>query len=396
MLNIIGGSYIENCIDPYYRELFGSGLRASAALSNKGFEINFHSCICENFKNLAMLKSRTFGYECSYSIIPKTIEFDYYHPLSIPISSFVQDYDICNLGKIEECNFLYYGMAEANTQIIGDYVVYDPQNHIRFKETGSTSKHLAVILNKTEALLLSKMESSDLISIGRNLLISESADVIVIKNGVHGALVFENQDVFEIPVFYTNYVWPIGSGDVFSAIFSWKWIIENETAYKSAMDASMYTAQYCQTKHLPVWKSQKPLQAIEIKNKIKNIYLAGPFFSISERWLINELRNILINFGNNVFSPFHDVGIIDTGDIYNQATIIAAKDIDGLSKCDTVLAVITGLDAGTLFEIGYAKSLNKKIVILAQNVNENDLTMLVGTGCEITNDFSTAIYKASW
>jgi nucleoside 2-deoxyribosyltransferase len=235
-----------------------------------------------------------------------------------------------------------------------------------------------------------------LISIGQSLQFSENAEIVVIKNGVHGALVFEKHNVFEIPVFNTSYVWPIGSGDIFSAIFSWKWIIEKESAYNSAFQASKYTAQYCQTKHLPVREPKKPLNRIEIKNKTKNIYLAGPFFSISERWLINEMRNTLINFGNNVFSPLHDVGIIDTGEIYNNAKAIATKDLEGLAKCDTVLAVITGIDAGTLFEIGYAKSLNKKIVILAQNICENDLTMLIGTGCEITNDFSTAIYKVSW
>jgi len=60
------------------------------------------------------------------------------------------------------------------------------------------------------------------------------------------------------------------------------------------------------------------------------------------------------------------------------------------------LAVVNGLDAGTLFEIGYAKSLGKKVVAFAQNVNSSDLTMLIGTDCEITSDFSTAVYKASW
>ena len=31
-----------------------------------------------------------------------------------------------------------------------------------------------------------------------------------------------------------------------------------------------------------------------------------------------------------------------------------------------------------------------------ENVNSNDLTMLIGTGCEIKDDFTTAVYKASW
>ena len=96
MLSIIGGSYIENCIDPTYHEHYGSGLRAAAALSSKGFEIGFHSCICKKYEPLAILKSHTFGYTTQYHSIPKTIEFDYYHPLSTPTPIIEQD--LVNLG----------------------------------------------------------------------------------------------------------------------------------------------------------------------------------------------------------------------------------------------------------------------------------------------------------
>lgn len=96
------------------------------------------------------------------------------------------------------------------------------------------------------------------------------------------------------------------------------------------------------------------------------------------------------------FSPYHDVGIVDSSNIKSESTAIAEKDLEGLINCDVVLAVISGTDAGTLFEIGYAKANNKKVVILSQNVNDNDLTMLIGTGCDVTDDFTTAVYKASW
>lgn len=396
MLNIIGGSYIENCTDPSYTELFGSGLRAAAALANKGFEINFHSCICKTYKPIATIKGNTFGFACRYFMIPRTIEFNYYHPLSRPFCSFDQTPDIWKIDTIKGGNFLYYGMAEKIPQINGDYVVYDPQNHVSFSNTGSKANHLAIVLNKNEARLISTVESEDLIVIGKNLLVTESAEVIVLKNGPHGALVFDKQDVFTIPVFDTNYVWPIGSGDIFSAVFAWKWIIEKQSPFSAAMDASKYTAMYCQSRHLPLMDSLNSLKAIEVKEKNRSVYLAGPFFTISERWFIDELRNLLLDFGNDVFSPFHDVGLIDINNMKNQAPTIVNKNLAGLAHCDTILAVISGLDAGTLFEIGYARSLNKKVVILAQNINRNDLTVFIGANCEITDDLSTAIYKASW
>ena len=61
-----------------------------------------------------------------------------------------------------------------------------------------------------------------------------------------------------------------------------------------------------------------------------------------------------------------------------------------------VLAVATGKDLGTSVEIGYALSLGKKVIVFAENLNRNDLPMLIGTGCEVIEDFSTAVYKASW
>lgn len=397
MLNIIGGSYVENCIDPSYRELYGSGLRAAAALSQKGFDITFYSLISEGFKDLAELKSKTFGYKCNYWPISNTIEFDYYHPLTLPS---IINYDevslIQQLVISEYGDFLCYGMLEANFVFQGNYVVYDPQNFKSFKATGSTAKHLAIILNKKEALHLSTTKSDDLSIIGNELLITENAEVVVIKNGVKGALVVDKEGTFEIPVFSATHVWPIGSGDIFTATFAWQWIIMKKSPRDAAFYASKMTAIFCQTMQLPVNEVKEELLPRKIKTSINKVYLAGPFFTVADRWIINEIRNILIDFGNDVFSPFHDVGILGSKKLDSESVNIAKQDLNALSKCDTILAIVSGLDAGTLFEVGFAKAINKRVIILAQNVDENDLTMLIGTKCEITRDLSTAIYMASW
>jgi len=397
MLNIIGGSYVENCIDPSYSELYGSGLRAAAALSQKGFEITFYSLISEDLKDLAELKSKTFGYHCNYRTISSTIEFDYYHPLALPeIINYDRMSPIHQLDISEYGDFLCYGMLEANFVFQGDYVVYDPQNFKSFKETGSKAKHLAIILNKKEALHFASTKSNNLSIIGNEILHTENAEVVVIKNGVKGALVINREGIFEIPIFATTYVWPIGSGDIFSAIFAWQWIIEKKSASEAAFYASKMTANFCQSIQLPVHESIETLLPREIKKGTNKIYLAGPFFTVADRWLVNEIRNILIDFGNNVFSPCHDVGILDSKKQDSESIKIAKQDLDALTKCDSILAIVSGLDAGTLFEVGFAKAIDKRVIILAQNVNANDLTMLIGTECEITSDLSTAIYMASW
>jgi len=287
MLDIIGGSYIENCIEPKYNKLFGSGLRAAASLSNKGFDIRLHTCICDGYKQLLNLNGNTFNFEIDSLIISKTIEFDYYHPLSHPIPIIAKDQEIIQIKNIKGNNILYYGMIEANAKFKGDYVVYDPQNHISFKDTGSTAKHLALVLNKKEAQILSKIKSENISEIGKKLLISECADVIIIKNGSQGAFVFENDKETLIPVFETDIVWPIGTGDIFSAVFAWQWMIRKESPHDSAYKASQFTGQYCQSRHLPLRIDFPVLKELKRPKLNKLIYLAGPFFSIEERWLIN-------------------------------------------------------------------------------------------------------------
>jgi nucleoside 2-deoxyribosyltransferase len=119
------------------------------------------------------------------------------------------------------------------------------------------------------------------------------------------------------------------------------------------------------------------------------IYLAGPFFTFSERWLVNEIYNTLKGFGLNVFSPFHDVG-------HGKAKDVVQQDLDGLDKSDIVFAIIDGLDPGTLFEVGYAISENKKVIAFVQKEGEESLKMLEGTDCSIERDLTTALYKIYW
>ena len=68
---------------------------------------------------------------------------------------------------------------------------------------------------------------------------------------------------------------------------------------------------------------------------------------MSQLWLVEEARTALQNAGFKVFSPYHDVGIDDADEV-------VPKDIQGIEDADVMLALCDGLDAGTLFEIGYA------------------------------------------
>ncbi|WP_316758579.1 PfkB family carbohydrate kinase [Pedobacter aquatilis] len=392
-LDIIGGTYLEICIDPVYKELFGSGLRAAIALSNYSSAIRFHTGIGSDDEELLRYKSSLFGFEVSIIDQPNTINFIYEHPLRQPEAHYLPEQNqSIDLGQLDKV--LYYGMIETDIKVNAEMMVYDPQNQIPFHRSGATAKKFALILNKQEALSFVNSEK-DLEKVGKILLKREEATVIVIKNGSAGALVFEGDKVDRIPVFRTSHVWPIGSGDVFSAVFAHQWMILGKSAFDSAMKASVSVAQFCETKQLQ-FDERKTYFPPEIKSCQKKIYLAAPFFTMGERMFLNEVRYLLQQFENSVFSPYHDAGVVDGNPTVEEVSEIAKADLEGIDQSDIVLAIYSGTDPGTIFEIGYARAKGIPVVALCENVKGEDLFMLEGTGCTIVHDLSTAIYTASW
>jgi nucleoside 2-deoxyribosyltransferase len=139
------------------------------------------------------------------------------------------------------------------------------------------------------------------------------------------------------------------------------------------------------------------MSAVPLKRKEKRnaVYIAAPFFTIAERWMVRETRNALHDCGATVFSPLHDVDVKNNRSKLTDREI-ASLDLKGLEDSDVIFAVANGIDPGTLFEVGYGIAKGKRVIVLVENINPNDLTMLSGTGCEIVSDFATAVYKASW
>jgi nucleoside 2-deoxyribosyltransferase len=99
------------------------------------------------------------------------------------------------------------------------------------------------------------------------------------------------------------------------------------------------------------------------------------------RWAV-----VTVTYG---FSPLHEVGP-------GPASIVGPADIKGLEKSDAVFAILNGLDAGTVFEVGYAVKKGIPVVCFAQNVAEESLKMVEGTGCEVVDDFVSALYRTIW
>lgn len=403
MLNVIGGVYREKCIKPSWDHVYGSGGRAAIAIASMGTKVNLHAYISDksfsDFKfKIALLEIDTIT--VTRLFYDNDICFNYSHgldPLNPPI---VQKKD--NI-KLKVDNALVFGMLECEFEIEAEYVVYDPQNTFStqpFSKNGSTAKHLALVLNDNEARTLAGGDFSKSINDIIDLLhTQEESEVIVVKCGPAGAIVSYENHKIKIPAFKTNRVWKIGSGDCFSAHFANYWIENKEKPEIAAYKASLATAFFCESSILPspfMLNDFKP-EPIKVTERTSCpiVYIAGPFFTLPQLWLIEQIRFNLIEMGINVISPYHDIGIIQDESPISFRDI-CDSDLEGIKKADIVFGVIDGNDSGTIFELGYATSLNKRIILFSENVASGDLVMFHNENTLIINDYVTAIYKTLW
>lgn len=398
MINIIGGTYREQCLQPDFDMQFGSGLRACYAINalDKSAIINFHT-FCTKEKELHLdLFENAFNIKTYKYLASDDIGFYYDYPLRTPV--IYPRPDLIKPAKdpisLEADNILYFGMLEGVAVVKGKKVVYDPQSPVcpkSFMETGSVAEELAMVINFKEAQKISGKE--DMAGIRNFFFQEENLVALVVKMGPKGAMVYTETEDVVIPVYKTDMVWPIGSGDVFAAVFAYHWLEGNKSAIEAAQKASFATAIYCNSRsfrfeYAGYKENILPIQIPEFPKG--QVYLAGPFFTFAERWLVNEVRNNLQHLGLQVFSPLHEVGIGYPG------SDVARKDLEGLDNCKILFAILDGLDSGTLVEVGYALKMKIPVIAYVENESEEALTMLIGTECIIEKDLTTAIYKCLW
>jgi len=247
---------------------------------------------------------------------------------------------------------------------------------------------LAIVANRSEIIGMSGL--NDAIA-GAQALLDNGAEVVVVKSGASGAFVVERSGVTRVPAYRSSRVWTVGSGDVFAAMFSARWAVNYDSPIEAATWASKAVAAYAESMALPVptmesLRSEPRREAAIVPGRA---YLASPFFTIGQRWLVDEVRRGLRELGIDVFSPIHDVGS-------GPADVVGPADLDGIGKCDRIFAVLDGLDSGTLFEVGYARAKGLPVYALAQSVPGEDLKMVTGSDCRIFDDLVTALHHTVW
>jgi hypothetical protein len=399
-IDVIGGAYIEVCSYPRSTVYRGSGVRAACVLAGLGGGVSLHTVLGEqlsgDFKKIAEIK----GVGLKPMAREQEISFYYRHPLDQPEID-AGNGQLPTLDEVSELeNALVFGMIEGRPVVHAQAVVYDPQDGedaTPFDANGSTAGRLAIVASLSEARVLCGEQAPE---DAARALLRGGAEVVIVKCGMLGAvLATPGDELTWIRAFPTNYVWKIGSGDVFSAAFAHAWLREKASPLEAAWFASRWVAEYVRTRReqlsdeeLIALREEAAAAAKFRDRPVVNprpVYLAGPFFSTAQTWLIEEVRSALIDAGVQVFSPIHDVG-------EGPAHEVAPADLQAIDRSGLVLALLDGLDAGTLFEVGYARARGIPVVGIGECVDEPQLTMLVGSGCIIRDDLCSGIYEACW
>jgi len=389
---IVGGVYSEYCHYPYWNQIFGSGGRGAAALTRLGVhEVTLHTCLPDSSLVAAHATLSPYGIDVQALKSDFINEFIYTHPLADPS---IQPFPARRSEippAISGDVVLVYGMLEGLPHISGRRLIFDPQSEAEAQTATDTltAQEVALVLNQKEFEL--NYGDQDPQQVAQRLLKDSNICTIVIKNGPYGCRVIDTTGSYYVPVFPTRSVFKIGSGDIFSASFAKFWGIDNMSPVQAAQNASKCTALYCETRSVDSITLFGEYQSHPRERRhTPRVYLAGPFFSLAQRFLVEEARSALIKLGADVFSPLHEVGF----DL--PVELIAKEDLRGLESCSVVFALITDLDPGTIFEIGFAKARNIPVVMFGEGVKEEHLTMLVGTGCIHSTDFCSSIYNAIW
>lgn len=384
---------------PQWHEVFGSAGRAASAIAAVGGEnlVELHCYVDSRTQEVVAARCRLEGVVLSDTFVGRVCSFHYHHGLESPrITAPASRYSAL---RVKAKHIVRFAMLEGDAVVEGGRVVYDPQSAERpelFQANGSTASELAVVLNHREAVEMTRLVSNSPEDLVKAVLSQNSAQVVVLKCGPLGALVYDGETFTRIPAYASGNVWKIGSGDVFVGHFAYRWLHEGKAAVESALLASQATAIYCDTGGFPLPGSLKSFSMPEVtasqrylKGYRPTVYLAGPFFTLAQLWLIEQARENLQSFNLNVFSPYHDVG-------HGSAEDVVEQDLEGIRQSDIIFAIGDGLDSGTIYEIGFARALGIPVVMYCENESSEDQKMMEGSDCILCSDYVSAIYKTLW
>jgi hypothetical protein len=398
---VVGGTYDERVIVPAREEVAGSGLRSAAALGSQ-VGVRLATALDVGTAPTAESAFATLSIDAVIVERDQSVGFRYFTPVAAPsIDGSSASYP--SVLSADDEVVLAFGMVETGSRRIrARRVVFDPQRPRDLAALdlhGITADEMTIVANARETRALAP-DAPSLDAAARQILGNNGVDAVVVKDSTRGCLVVTAAQSVATKVgpYPTKSVWPLGSGDVFAAGYSSAWA-NGADPVEAARVASGSAAWWCGTRvnqvppqilaGTPVNQVLEDAAAeLPPSGTPPKVYLAAPFFSLADRWLVETCRTVLLGLGAEVFSPLHDVG--PGGDE------VARRDLDGLDRSDAVLALLDGWDPGTLYEVGWAHRKGLPVVGFLHGATHEGTKMLVGTGAELHQDLSSALYRSVW
>lgn len=367
---IAGGSYFETCEAPYWRALYGSGGRAAKALIGRG-PIVLHTYFPQA-RAAELYPFVASGIDVRAADSPSALAFAYFHPLSDPVLAPART-EIPRQPSIEaEGNaVLRFGFVEGDAIVHGRRVVYDPQSVGEFDpfgRNGSSAGELAIVLNTHE---LQTAARQDDLNAAADVFLEAGAEVVVAKSGVQGAFVHaRNQSPVWVPAFWSDSVFKIGTGDVFSAAFTYEWAHLGRPPVEAAHAASQIVSLYAAKPLLPLPSTLDEAQGQAVGGRTCGlVHLVGSSVRLADRWLYEEAAWRLQQLGARV-SRLGDA-------------------LESLAVDDTFLVLADQIDP-TVMAALIRRVPVARIVVLS----ETEAPSVKGPFW--TRDFTTALYWVCW
>ncbi len=370
------------------RSLIGSGCRAAAVLREVAADVVLHSAVDKQLSEEADILASTLDLPVQWRERSEPVGFHYWTPLSAPTISGPSA--IAAPSVIAGEHALVFGMLECETMADVDALVFDPQQPRDLGPIKSLDQlkcgRLALVANTEETRAMSAERD---VAVGaRKLLKTTGAEVVITKQAARGALVTTARRQERIGPWPTSTVWPIGSGDVFAAGFAWAWMQAGAEPLEAARVGSYAASRWCSRRSLDLTPADFEPASGELTPTNGRVYLAAPFFSLGQRWLVELVRESLAGLGGEVFSPLHDVGVGNDE--------VASVDLAGLQTCTALLALLDDADPGAMFEAGWAGQGAMPLVVFSEKPDSDELKMVRGAGATVCADLPSAVYQALW
>jgi len=371
-MDIVGGFYKETSLVPEIDQMFGSGGRAAAIL-NKITDVTFHTYI-DNNSDLAEFEKK-YSIEVKKYHRDSPITFSYFHPLSTPLISKSEIFQppIEVSGEV----VLRFGFIEGDAVVDANRVVFDPQTWKQkavYSINGSRANNLAVVLNELE--LAHSTSSNSLIEQAQELLELNNAEVIVVKRGVKGCFVLEKSgNKFSIPSYLSNKVTKIGTGDIFSAIFTFYWGVKKEHPSLAADLASKHVACFCESGGIDLdYQNIEKLTPIDFES-FKPVTIFADQTGLGKRYILEEAKYLFLQFG---------------------ITVQVEDNLDNLADNKNPILILGETFRNPITIENQLKNNKSKIVVFDTSCDDWFTGNSIPENITLVQDFTSAIYQIAW